>query len=135
MQKSSTVAILDNNKILLLKRGKTAPWMPEKYCLPGGGVENNESLIDAAIREVNEEIGINLSSGSISPVRIVYKNDYSKIIFVTKYNGNSILLNYEHSEFGWFNFSQCENLYSNKLLVPRLMTAIKQLFKLGLMVV
>ena len=33
----------DNGEILLLRRSFSAPWMPNKWCLPGGSVENDET--------------------------------------------------------------------------------------------
>jgi len=40
MQKSATVAVINSDKkFLILRRGKSAPWMPGRYCLPGGKVE------------------------------------------------------------------------------------------------
>ena len=48
--------IVDNNKILLVKR---APHMtnPGKYALAGGFVERDETTHDAVIREIKEETG------------------------------------------------------------------------------
>ena len=36
------------------------PEMPEYYTLPGGGLENGETLEEGVIREVKEEFGINV---------------------------------------------------------------------------
>jgi 8-oxo-dGTP diphosphatase len=47
------VAIIDNGKILLTKREDFEVW-----CLPGGGVEEGESLAEGAIREAKEETGL-----------------------------------------------------------------------------
>src|SRR4030095_12129429 len=49
------VAIIDNGKILLTKREDFEVW-----CLPGGGVEEGETLAESAIREVKEETGLNV---------------------------------------------------------------------------
>jgi ADP-ribose pyrophosphatase YjhB (NUDIX family) len=45
-------AIVKNNRILLTLR---TDW--EVWCLPGGSVEADESLVQAAIRETHEELG------------------------------------------------------------------------------
>ena len=67
MQKSATVALIKNNKLLLLKRGSTAPWNPDKYCLPGGKLEHNEELIECGARELYEETNILLDKkGNVS---------------------------------------------------------------------
>ena len=47
------VAIMHGGRILLTKREDFEIW-----CLPGGGVEDGESLAGTAVREVREEIGL-----------------------------------------------------------------------------
>jgi len=48
-----TIAIVENGQILLTKRSDFAVW-----CLPGGALEDGESLAQAAIRETREETGL-----------------------------------------------------------------------------
>lgn len=49
------VAILQDGKVLLTQREDFEVW-----CLPGGIVDNNESLAQAAIREAREETGLDI---------------------------------------------------------------------------
>ncbi|MBU3106243.1 NUDIX hydrolase [Clostridium gasigenes] len=50
----------DNKTHILFEvRAKTLRAQPGEICFPGGGIENNESTYDAAIRETCEELGIN----------------------------------------------------------------------------
>jgi 8-oxo-dGTP diphosphatase len=59
---TSAVIVLDKaNRVLLLKRGKTAPWEPGKWSLPGGVIDPGESPDQAGIREAYEEVGIRLN--------------------------------------------------------------------------
>jgi len=56
VKKLSVGAVLmHEGKILMLKR-RADDFMPNIYELPGGGLETNESLIDALEREIKEEI-------------------------------------------------------------------------------
>ena len=84
MQKSATVAVINHDKkILILERGPTAPWMPGRYCLPGGRLEPNEELVDGAARELGEETGIFIvDRNDLVPYTIHYSTNYSKTVFV-----------------------------------------------------
>ena len=57
------VCILDN-KILLIHRINLERPVGEQeyYVIPGGGVEEGESLQDAAVREVDEETSVKVIS-------------------------------------------------------------------------
>jgi ADP-ribose pyrophosphatase YjhB (NUDIX family) len=63
-----TAAFADN-RLLLLKRGiepYRGSWAP-----PGGFVEQGESLENAAVREVEEEVGIRISPSKLMPHGLV----------------------------------------------------------------
>lgn len=120
-QKSSTVAIINqDNKVLILRRGKTAPWMPGRYCLPGGKVEENESLAHAAVRELLEETNISCHVNDLWPNTIQYKNGRSKIVFSVKIHQPTVQLNWEHDDYVWVDSSSVLE-YD---LVPGLRTTI-----------
>jgi len=53
----AVLILIDKGGILLLYRFKNGE---EYYVFPGGGVEDAESIIDAAVREAKEEIGVNV---------------------------------------------------------------------------
>lgn len=55
---SAHVVVIQSGRILLLRRGPTAPWAPGKWGLPGGYVEPGETPAQAAVRELAEEAGI-----------------------------------------------------------------------------
>jgi 8-oxo-dGTP pyrophosphatase MutT (NUDIX family) len=49
------VAFVENGKLLIVKSVRSS--MTNSWTLVGGGVETGETVITAALREVNEEIG------------------------------------------------------------------------------
>ena len=53
------VVVIEKGAVLLIKRGKEP--FKGKWCLPGGFVEENESVEQAAEREVKEETGIDVN--------------------------------------------------------------------------
>jgi 8-oxo-dGTP pyrophosphatase MutT (NUDIX family) len=58
----SLVAIWVNHRILLVKNSYV-----QYFCLPGGYVKRGESGLDAAIRELREEVGLNISPEDLTP--------------------------------------------------------------------
>ena len=55
MKVGANVAIIQDGKILLTKRDDFGVW-----CLPGGHVDLGESVAETAVREVAEEIGLDV---------------------------------------------------------------------------
>lgn len=127
--KTATVAVInEHNKVLILRRGKTAPWMPGKYCLPGGHVEPNEDGAYAAVRELSEETGIVFPVDNLKYVDVVFRKDYTKTVYVAQINDPKVILNFEHDHYAWISRSDSFS-YD---LVPRLYVTIKTLFHKGL---
>lgn len=56
------VALLCGDEILLVQN-----WGEQKWSLPGGGTHRGEAPIQAAIREVREELGV-----SLDPEQLIY---------------------------------------------------------------
>ena len=76
MKISSGTCILYKNKILFC-HPTNGSWI-NTYSPAKGGVDEGEKIIDAAIRETKEEIGINIDIEQISnpnnPIEIIYYN-------------------------------------------------------------
>ena len=106
-QRFSTVAVINRDKkILLLKRGPTAPYNPNNYCFPGGTVEEDETLEETASRELSEETGINFHKDHLEKIKVTYPSGYNKIIFVALIDDAEVRLNYEHTDYAWVNSSE-----------------------------
>jgi ADP-ribose pyrophosphatase YjhB (NUDIX family) len=82
------VAVIDKGKILLTKREDFEVW-----CLPGGGVEEGESIVEAAIRETKEEAGIDVELirlvGVYSRIGGMW-NDVHAVLFAAKPVGGQL---------------------------------------------
>ena len=55
------VILKKDNKILLAKRAKKG-WGNGEYALPGGSVDGNETIRAAAVREIKEELGVDINT-------------------------------------------------------------------------
>ena len=67
MKKSATIIILDaHDNILLQHRDAGAPINPNVWGLWGGELEEGESFAEAAVRELNEELGIRIQESDLA---------------------------------------------------------------------
>jgi 8-oxo-dGTP diphosphatase len=71
---STYLIYIKNNKILLSERYQTG-YQDGNYGLPSGHVEDNETLTQSLIREVDEEINIKLNSLAVKLVHIMHRKE------------------------------------------------------------
>jgi 8-oxo-dGTP diphosphatase len=99
-----------NNKVLLVQRKHN----PGKgmWTIPGGYVDQGESIGDAVIREIHEETGIKAKPLSIIALRDQpgEKHD-AYIIFLMQFLGGNLQAQLEEvSNLGFFTLKECSNL-------------------------
>lgn len=70
---SVNVYIMNGGKLLLSRRTNTG-WMDGHLCAPGGHVEPGESPTDAALRELKEELGLNLKKSNLEFLCVAARN-------------------------------------------------------------
>ena len=98
------VAIIHGNKILLTQRDDFETWI-----LPSGGVEDGESLAQAAIRETKEETGLDVELTGLVGVysRISNMSPVHAILFTAKPVGGEIKCQEgETIAVEWFAFNE-----------------------------
>jgi len=67
---AASVAVFRDGRVLLATRGKP-PW-EDVFSLPGGMVEIGETLGEAALRELHEEVGVKAKLlGLVAPVEVI----------------------------------------------------------------
>lgn len=105
------IILARDNEVLLVKRHNT-DWASGNWNFPGGLLEQNESLLYAAAREAQEEIGVTIELNTLQLVHVlqVHKGstntkDILGFYFIAK-NWQGTAINNEpdrHAEIGWFS--------------------------------
>ena len=95
--------ILQNDKLLICQRPNFKDH-PLKWEFPGGKIKNDETNVEALIREINEELSINIiNSEELISYNFNYK-ELNKKVFIYFYlvkNFNGKVLNNFHKQLKW----------------------------------
>lgn len=93
---AATIVINEQNEILLIK-GPLRGWE-----MPGGQVEEGESLKEAAIRETKEETGIDINVIKFCGVFQNVSGSICNTLFLAKPIGGNLTTSSESLEVGYF---------------------------------
>jgi 8-oxo-dGTP diphosphatase len=75
---AASIAVLRAGKVLVATR--THPPMNALFTLPGGLVEPGESLAQAAVRELREEVGVEARViGFVGPVEVIHRDEDGRV--------------------------------------------------------
>lgn len=113
--------INDDNQILLQKRSANKRYNPNKWALCAGHVDAYESLEDAAIREIKEEIGIDVQKEDLhsygeKELTLRDSNSHITYFYYTKSNRKEeeFTIQFEElSEVKWFDIDEVINMINN----------------------
>jgi ADP-ribose pyrophosphatase YjhB (NUDIX family) len=75
---AASVAVFRDGRVLVASRGR--PPMEALFSLPGGVVEPGETLAEAALRELREEVGVEARLiGLVTPVEIIERDPQGRV--------------------------------------------------------
>lgn len=74
----ATNVVIEKNGRILLSRRQNKGWGDGLLCIPGGHVEPDETLTEAAIREAKEELGLDLKLEDLTYLCTEVKNGGGK---------------------------------------------------------
>lgn len=72
VKQSANVALVYKNRVLLVKRSRQLKVGPGLWQLPGGKLEPREKPDEAALREMQEELGLELDEDALQPVASIH---------------------------------------------------------------
>ena len=110
-----------NDKFLFGKKPKNIGPYPNTWHLLGGGIEQGESLIDAARREVREESGIEITD--INPISFDEDTEPNKhgiethyifLVFKAKYKSGKLKPKDDINELKWIDKSSLSSIKLNR---------------------
>jgi len=96
--------IVKRDKLLLIKRRSADIQSPSMWEIPGGRIEPGEDPYQGLLREVKEEISINIKICRPLSIKYFTRQDRQTIImliFICKPDGNKISLSQEHTDYSW----------------------------------
>lgn len=109
MLEVSAAIIVSNDKILITKRGASKS-LANLWEFPGGKVEANESYEDCVVREIKEELNINIT---VNQYYATNEHQYEfgtikLIAFIAELESGTIELT-EHTDFAWVSLHELKN--------------------------
>lgn len=105
---AATIVINDDNEILLIK-GPKRGWE-----MPGGQVEEGESLKEAAIRETKEESGIDVEIIKFCGIFQNVSRSICNTLFLAKPIGGELTTTPESLEVGYYSINQALEMVTHK---------------------
>ncbi len=95
------IIINPDMKLLLVKRADDDDWMPGKWALPGGGIENGEAPEETLTREIFEEVHLGIENVRHCLDIKESNGTWCAYLMAVTQQPEAIQLNPEHSEFKW----------------------------------
>ena len=96
--------MLDDDRLLLVRRGHGAA--AGEWALPGGRVEFGETMIEALVREVKEETGLDVAAGEYIGHVEVLSDDAHFVIhdfYATAFEAEPVRAGDDAQEAAWFD--------------------------------
>jgi 8-oxo-dGTP pyrophosphatase MutT (NUDIX family) len=106
------------DRVLLCHRHPARRWFPDVWDLPGGHVEADETERAALVRELREEVGVDVAEADLDEVVRVPLPDYGDrpgglmtVFHVRQWRHEPTnCCPHEHDDLGWFDLDELAGL-------------------------
>tara|TARA_B100000287_G_scaffold413409_1_gene444882 strand:+ start:506 stop:916 length:411 start_codon:yes stop_codon:yes gene_type:complete len=97
------VIVLDSQeRALILKRSNEVDYAPERWSIPGGHIQEDETYEEGAIRETKEETQLEVSN-----VEHIKTIDRLHFYVAHGYSGD-LKINFEHTDAAWVTYEELD---------------------------
>ncbi|MBR9692147.1 NUDIX hydrolase [Candidatus Woesearchaeota archaeon] len=103
--------VMNDGKLLVLKRRPNDVQKPSIWEIPGGRLEPGEDPIEGIKRETKEETGLDIEVHHPINIRHFERDDKQTItmlIFLCKAKDTNVKLSEEHTDFEWVPIENCK---------------------------
>lgn len=112
----ATIYNTKTNKVLLLQRNDGN----NVWEIPGGKRENNEDIVDALKREVQEETGLIINEYKLVYVSPIFENHpvlkpFLNIGYLCLVDNSDVVISDEHIEYKWVSVEELANYLDNDI--------------------
>lgn len=103
------IIVSPETKLLLVKRADNDDWMPGKWALPGGGIEEGEDPSETLVREIREETALAIEH--VIPCLDIQESNgtWCAYLMAVTMNPEQLQLNAEHSEAKWVTLEEVKD--------------------------
>ena len=134
LQFAQKALIIKNNKLLIIKKSSKDPNSPNLWEVPGGRKQVGENLSQHIIREVKEEVGLDITPGDIFDMWefcIPVNNQQTTVVAVARFcnlNNEEILITEDEiSNYKWVDINESLLTYN---FMAGIIPTIEKLVKL-----
>lgn len=123
-----------SGEFLVVKRSDSDEFLPGMWELPGGGSDHGEDPQAALMREVGEEVGLDVAVGKPLGVHVYFleknkeKIQRVEITFLCSFDeAQSVALSFEHSEYKWIAKEQMASFDFSEYMREVIRDALKNI--------
>ena len=112
MDKSCGVVLFNSGKVLLLRHSSISSQEGGHWDFPKGHIDDGETEIQTALRELEEETGIahaNVIDGFRDTITYIFSREQKQIgkevvFFLATTKESKVILSHEHIDYSWLDF-------------------------------